>query len=150
MVKHIMPHWIGFVVLLLLQEVAIPHEVKWELSFQQATVIQLRYGNGQPFAFEAYELYPLGKELPEQVGRTNAQGQLIFIPGSQTDWRLKAYSEDGHGIDHLLTVANESSPIVLATISPLSRPLSLLVGLSILFGLFGLVQLLFARKQTNK
>jgi nickel transport protein len=123
------------------------HEIKVEISKQDAAVVRLTYADGQPFIFEAYELYQPGKEIPEQVGRTNAQGQIVFLPGAATEWRVKAYSADGHGIDQKLQVAAGGNAVAAGR-SELSRPLLLLSGLGIVFGIFGLIQL-DNRKKTS-
>jgi nickel transport protein len=125
------------------------HEIKLELSQQAAAVVQLAYADGQPFAFEAYELYHPNKEVPEQVGRTNGEGQIVFLPGTRTDWRLKAVSADGHGVDQILKVsiaATDGNHQPCQT-TGLPRTLLLVVGLGILFGLFGVVQLFLRKKQ---
>lgn len=125
------------------------HEVKLEQSSQSATVLRLSYADGQPLAFEAYELYLPGKETPEQVGRTNAQGQIVFLPGASAEWRVKAFSSDGHGIDQKLRLSTMPSAVQIspAAESGLSRGSLLLVGLGIIFGLFGLLQLSMKKKQ---
>ena len=125
------------------------HEILLDESRETATVLQLTYADGHPFAFEAYELYLPEKEVPEQVGRTNARGQAIFLPGAQIQWRLKAYSADGHGMDQIIEVAPGS--ITGAEEKPngeTPRWLLLLAGLGIIFGLFGIVQL-FQRKKPS-
>lgn len=125
------------------------HEVHLDSSRQEASVLRLVYADGKPFAFEAYELYQPGKDVPEQVGRTNAQGLVIFLPGSQSDWRLKAYSADGHGVDQTVKVlvGTADNPLP-ATSGQMPRMLLLAAGLGIVFGLFGLVQL-FTRKKSS-
>ena len=126
---------------------AMAHEVHLAESQQTAAVLQLTYADGKPFAFEAYELYPLGKDIPAQVGRTNADGQVVFLPGTQADWRLKAYSADGHGVDQSLKVTVTGGTAALATAhAELPRGLLLAAGLGIVFGLFGLLQLFFRKK----
>lgn len=126
---------------------ACAHEVKVDISNQSAAIVRLTYADGQPFTYEAYELYLPGKDIPEQVGRTNAQGQIVFLPGAQTEWRVKAYSADGHGIDRKLQVTAGGSAVAAGG-SELPRPLVLLAGLGIVFGIFGLAQL-FYRKKTS-
>jgi nickel transport protein len=123
------------------------HEVKVEISKQEAAIVSLAYADGHPFIFEAYELYQPGKDIPEQVGRTNAQGQIVFLPGAQTEWRVKAYTADGHGIDRKLQVTAGGN-VVATGGSELPRPLVLLSGLGIVFGIFGFIQL-FNRKNTS-
>jgi nickel transport protein len=131
---------------------AMAHEVHLAQSQQTAAVVRLTYADGKPFAFEAYELYPVGQEIPAQVGRTNGDGQVIFLPGTQGDWRLKAYSADGHGVDQSLKVSGGSGEAVAAgnagNAGELPRGLLLAAGLGIVFGLFGLVQLFFRKKSS--
>lgn len=138
------------IALALLTGQALAHEVKLEESSQPATVLRLSYADGQPFAFEAYELYQPGQDAPEQVGRTNARGEIIFLPGAQAEWRVKAFTGDGHGVDqrlHLKT-ATAASPTAPSNESALPRWSLLLTGLGVIFGLFGLVQLLVRKKQS--
>jgi nickel transport protein len=123
---------------------------------QPAAVVRLTYAGGAPFVFEAYELYRPGVAAPEQVGHTNARGELVFVPGAQAQWRLKAWSADGHGVDQVLTVpvAAEAGPGVQAVTVPAPpapggpRLLLLACGLALVFGVFGVVQLLVRRKRT--
>ena len=126
---------------------ASAHEVKVEIAKQDAAVVRLSYADGNPFAYEAYEIYPPGKDIPEQVGRTNAQGQIVFLPGAQTEWRIKAYTADGHGIDQKVHVAAGGSAVATGS-AELPRLLVLLAGLGVVFGLFGVVQLFFRRKSS--
>ncbi len=124
------------------------HEVKLEQSQQGAAVLQLSYANGEAFAFEAYELYRPGVDTPEQVGRTNARGQVVFLPGAQTQWRIKAFSADGHGVDQLLSVAAGGPQDSAQPGGGAPRTLLLAAGAGIVFGLFGLFQLFIRRKPT--
>lgn len=135
----------------LLAQQAAAHEVKLQTRQQAATVVSLSYADGEPFAFEAYELYLPGKDTPEQVGRTNATGQVIFLPGQHGEWRLKAFSADGHGVDQRLqlTSASAGDPVPASSAAEAPRALMLLAGGGVLFGLFGLAQL-FLRRNTHE
>lgn len=131
----------------LLGSVAWAHEVKLETTRQEASVVRLSYADGQPFAFEAYELYVPGKTTPAQVGRTTLHGQVVFLPGTRTEWRLKAYSADGHGVDEVIRVTVGATAGVTPAAAELPRTLLLASGLGIVFGLFGIFQL-FLRKRS--
>lgn len=125
------------------------HEVRLDVSEQAAAVLQLRYANGEAFAYEAYELYRPGKDVPEQVGRTSAQGQVVFLPGAQTQWRLKTFSADGHGVDRVITVAaGPSAPAAAPPPGEPPRAWLLAAGLGVVFGLFGVLQL-FVRRNSK-
>jgi len=134
--------------LLLLAVPALAHEVNIEQRADTAVVLRLSYADGQPFAFEAYELYAPGQNTPLQVGRTNAAGQIVFLAGEQRQWRLKAFSADGHGLDRTLEtrVATASTPMAAASAEPPPRWSLWLAGLGVIFGLFGLFQFTIRRK----
>lgn len=136
----------GILLLLLMWcEQASAHEIKVKISKQDAAVVRLSFADGSPFTFESYELFQPDKDIPAQVGRTNAEGQIVFLSGAQTEWRVKAYSGDGHGIDKLVKV--EAGGASSSTGSgELPRPLVMLSGIGIVFGIFGVIQLFFRKK----
>ena len=123
----------------------LAHEVVVATGTTSATVVQLNYADGQPFAFEAYELYPAGREIPVQVGRTDGAGRVVFVATAGQEYRLKAWSADGHGVEQ--TVLAEASGADVSNPPPASRAGLLLAGLGGIFGLFGLWQLYLRKKQ---
>jgi nickel transport protein len=127
---------------------AAAHEVHHDIAAAGAVMVRLTYADGSPYAYEKYELFPEGQEVPAQVGNSDSQGRVVFVPGETTNWRLKAYSADGHGVDLKFAapaIQVATTPAVAA--SP-DRATQVLIGLSLLFGLFGLVQLLLRRRKT--
>ena len=110
-----------------------------------AVIVELRYGDGRPFSYEAAEVYRPAESVPFLAGRTDANGRLAFVPDRPGEWRVRAYSEDGHGGDFTVTAGQEgpSSPPAAG----LGEVGGLAVGLSILFGLFGLWSLFLRKKR---
>ena len=109
-----------------------------------AVIVELRYGDGSPFSYEAAEVYRPGESVPFLAGRTDANGLLAFVPDRAGNWRVRAFSEDGHGGDFTVAAVPEGgSPGPSAGMGELG---GLAVGLSVLFGLFGLWSL-FLRKR---
>lgn len=43
-------------------------------------MIRLFYVDNTPFTFEGYEIYRDSEKLPFQVGRTDTQGRIAFLP----------------------------------------------------------------------
>jgi len=132
--------------------VALPaqaHEIRLDVAGASATVITLHYADDQPFAFEAYELYPAGSETPAQVGRTDGKGRIALLADTADtagEWRLKAWSADGHGVDRRITaLAGETATPAARAETP--RAALWLGGLGTIFGLFGLGQLYLGRKK---
>jgi nickel transport protein len=125
---------------------AAAHEVHHTVSQSGAVVIQLAYGDGTPFSFEGYEIFRAGEELPVQVGRTDVRGRIAFLPDAPGTWRLRAFADDGHGCD--VSFETSAASMVGAVDRPLyqrfTRPL---VGVSLIFGVFGLVSLFYRRRK---
>jgi nickel transport protein len=109
-----------------------------------ALVVELRYGDGSPFSYEAAEVFRPGEAVPFLAGRTDANGRLAFVPDRPGEWRVRAFSEDGHGGDFTVTAGAGAGPA--ASAPALDAVGGLAVGLSILFGLFGLWSLFLRRK----
>ena len=121
------------------------HQLSHEVQTGSAVIVELRYGDGSPFGYESAEVYRPAESIPFLAGRTDANGRLAFVPDRAGDWRIKAFSEDGHGGD--FTVATTGEGGTRAPSAGLGTLGGLAVGLSLLFGIFGLWSL-FWRKQS--
>lgn len=118
------------------------HEVHHTISTGNAVIVQLKYADNTPFAFEAFEAIPEGADTPAQVGRTDAEGRAVFAPGAVKHWRFKAYGADGHGIGLNFDVPEMSAANTGKDRDEAPNRASLvLFGLSLLLGVFGLYQL---------
>jgi nickel transport protein len=124
---------------------ASAHDLQHSIGEGAAVCVKLFFSDGNAFSFESYELYRAGEEIPFQVGRTDNQGRVVFIPDRPGTWRLKVFSEDGHGVDLSFTTGGEGG-VQDAGRPFLERHLRIVVGLSLIFGVFGLVDL-FARRR---
>ncbi len=123
------------------------HEVHHRIEASGAVLVTLSYANGQPFAYEKYALTPAGQETPQQVGNTDAQGRIAFVPGSVEKWRLQATSADGHGVNlDFSAPSTQASSGAAATDLATPRWLLTVLGLSLIFGIFGLIQLLTRKR----
>jgi nickel transport protein len=120
------------------------HALSHTVQQGNAVIVELRYGDGSPFSYEAAEVYRPGESVPFLAGRTDATGRLAFVPDRPGDWRIRAFSEDGHGGDFTVAAAVQGGSS--APSAGLGEVGGLAVGLSILFGLFGLWSLFLRRK----
>jgi nickel transport protein len=109
-----------------------------------AVIVELRYGDGSPFSYESAEVYRPGETVPFLAGRTDANGRLAFVPDRAGDWRVRAFSEDGHGGDFTVAAAPESG--AAAPSAGLGTVGGLAIGLSVIFGVFGIWSLFVRRK----
>lgn len=134
-----------FLLLMLWAETGLAHEIHHRIESAGAVVFHLDYADGRPFSYEAYELYADEKDVPAQVGRTDAMGRIVFLPGAARQWRIRAFSADGHGVDLRFEPPAVAGQAAAVTADP-SRFSLILFGLSLLLGGFGLYQLLLKRK----
>jgi nickel transport protein len=122
------------------------HDLQYSVSDAQAVVLKLFYIDNKPFAFEGYEIYRAGEKLPYQVGRSDAQGRIAFLPDRAGNWHVKAFSEDGHGLD--FTLATDSAARVESSEKPVyERYGRIVVGIAIILGLFGLINLFLKQRK---
>ncbi len=121
------------------------HDLQYTTTRATAVVVTLGYPDGSPFSYENFEVFPLGKEIPFQVGRTDARGRLAFLPPGPGRYQVRAMSEDGHGV--VFEVEADTAGLLVAAERPLyERYQRLFVGLGVLLGLFGLLMLFYPRK----
>jgi nickel transport protein len=133
-----------FPLLLLLAGPAPAHQLGHSVQTGTAVIVDLRYGDGSPFSYEAAEVFRPGEAIPFLAGRTDANGRLAFVPDRAGDWRIRGFSEDGHGGDFTVAAVPEGG--VSAPRAGLWEAGGLAIGLSVLFGLFGLWSLFLRKK----
>jgi len=139
---------IALLLCLWLPERAVAHDLRHSIEEGAAVTVKLSFADGNEFSFESYEVYHAGEEIPFQVGRTDALGRIVFRPDQAGSWRIKVFSEDGPGADFSLTTGAQGG-IESVDRSLFERNSRLVVGVSIIFGIFGLVSLFARRKGTE-
>lgn len=139
--------WKYILAVLLLAQVCLAHTVDCQIDRGTAVVITVRLGDDDA-SYSEYEVFaPSENETPFQLGRTDAKGRLAFLPSETGTWRVKVAADSQHGL-HGKEMNVEVSPDMTVEIS--SRPMvakhtRLVVGISILFGVFGLLSLFRSR-----
>mgnify|MGYP000920888386 FL=1 len=124
---------------------AAAHDLQYSVTAGQAVVVKLFYVDNKPFSFEGYEIYRQGEKLPYQVGRSDGQGRIAFLPDRAGAWRLKAISEDGHGLD--FTLRTDAAARIEAAEKPAyERYGRVVVGVAVILGLFGFLSLYVRNK----
>jgi nickel transport protein len=120
------------------------HSLNFSAQPGSAVIVELRYADGNPFSYESAEVYRPAETVPFLASRTDANGRLAFVPDRAGDWRVRAFSEDGHGGD--FTVAATPDDRSPAPSTGLGAAGGLTVGLAVIFGLFGLWSVFMRRK----
>lgn len=135
-----MPRWLP-AALLCIPLAAVAHELQHSVTDASATVITIDYPSGEPFAYENYELRFPGDRFPFQSGRTDARGRIAFVPNRAGQWRLRVFSEDGHGLATAIDVDSPGVARPTADSPGGGRSERVLAGVGFIFGLFGLLAL---------
>jgi nickel transport protein len=126
---------------------ALAHDLQYSVGGSQAVVIRMFYVDNTPFTFEGYEIIREGEKLPYQVGRTDSQGRIAFLPDRAANWRIKATSEDGHGLD--FKISTDAAAVLSGTEKPFyERYARIAVGVAVILGLFGFLSLYIKRKKS--
>lgn len=83
---------------------ASAHAMLHEVAEGEAVIVRLEFPGADQPVFEPYEVFAPGSETPFQTGRVNALGEISFRPDRPGTWRLRVFTEDGHGADISLEV----------------------------------------------
>lgn len=107
--------------------------------------INLFYADNTKFSFESYEIYsPENEKIPFQVGRTDKYGRIFFNPDKEGEWKINATSSDGHG--KKISINLKGKKLEEKNLSLYDRFGKIITGVSILFGIFGILSLIYRRK----
>ncbi|MCU7931254.1 MAG: hypothetical protein KZQ90_10665 [Candidatus Thiodiazotropha sp. (ex Codakia rugifera)] len=133
-----------FILLMSYTSIVQSHGIDMSIGRAEASIVTLRYHNNEPFANVSYELFVAESKHPYQSGRTDAQGRVVFFPGSIRQWRIRVFSKDGHGTDTPLEVDTDSISRNPGGESVLTTAY-LVLGIGILLSGFGLLLLTVKR-----
>lgn len=131
---------------------ASAHVVDYDVARHEGVVVTTRMG-GEEASYSEYEVFaPADQETPFQLGRTDALGRLIFLPNAPGTWVVKVKADSQHGVHGVVAEVDVDDQGVVKDISqPLvATHTRLLIGISLLIGIFGLISLARARGQASK
>jgi len=125
------------------------HQVQYQVG-QGGVVVEVWYEGVPPVPMKgAYvKVFPpeVGEEF--QKGRTDARGRFCFFPDRKGKWEVLVNDGQGHGATVEVLV---DEGLRLKTSGQRAMPISLklAVGLSLIFGLFGVLSLFWGRQRRN-
>jgi nickel transport protein len=133
----------ALLLLLLMSLPIVAHTVDYQVESKSAVVVTLRFGD-KAAILSKYQVFAPSLDEPVQIGRTDAQGRIAFLPTEPGLWRVKVSTDLEHGlhgtnvdieVDQDMVVKSVSQPLV-------ATHTRLVVGVSLLFGVFGLWSLI--------
>ncbi len=124
------------------------HGLEYRYGLEPALVVTLTDEDGHSFSFRDYEVFRAGEQTPYQVGRTDGQGRIAFLPDRAGAWRVRAISEDGHGIDFVLQADAADRPAGVEK-PAFERYGRLAFGVALILGLFASLGLYLKRTRAR-
>lgn len=123
---------------ILFSAILFAHNLQHTVSYEEAVVVSFSFASEGDFSYQSYEVYAPGEEIPFQVGRTDSLARVVFLPESKGKWKIKAFSEDGHGkiIEIEVQKSGMGEKKVLKSGSMVGRAL---LGLLLLLGIFAFI-----------
>nr|WP_321267364.1 hypothetical protein [uncultured Sulfurimonas sp.] len=131
--------------LITLTTLLFSHNLNHNISQKQSIVISFSFAQEDDFSFQSYEVYAPNSEIPFAVGRTDALSRLSFLPNIQGKWRVKAFSEDGHG--KVVEVEVDEQMQTKADANHTYTFEKALIGIMLLLGVFGLIYIKKGKKK---
>ncbi len=141
----------GMLVLLLglgLPGSGLAHGVDTAVGDSRAVVVTVTHEDGSPLAFEPFEVFAPEGSAVFASGRTDRLGRVVFVPDQAGDWRVMVAGADGHGAALTVPVDAAMLPAAAGPVAAAgNRPWQAVTGVAIIFGAFGLVALIQARRR---
>jgi nickel transport protein len=122
----------------------LSHTVNYEVQ-QKGMAARVFYSAHEPASYSEYELFGPGDAQPHQIGRTDKNGMVAFVPDRPGVWKIKVLGESAHGfhgvtielkVDNAVNLESFSKPLV-ATSTKMITGVSLIIGV---FGIYGLIK----------
>jgi len=142
------PWLYAWALLLAASGMAHAHGMFHEIGKREAVVINAEFDDGEPVSYAQVKVYsPGGKEIEHQNGRTDKNGCFAFVPDRSGEWEILVDGGMGHRIQAAFAV-NEASEIRETQDTGRACPTwqRVATGLSLIFGVSGLIMYVGARK----
>ena len=122
------------------------HGVVYEIKGDKAVIIKVTYDDGEPMSYAEIEIFsPDNKDIEYQNGRTDKNGSFAFLPDQIGGWKIIVNDGMGHGV--VTEVEVKEAMKIETTAKGWPRLQKLITGISIIWGLAGLIFYFKMRKK---
>ena len=102
-------------------------------------IVTAEYDTGEPMSYAKTKIIAPNSKLTFQSGRTDRNGRFCFFPDTPGEWKIIVDDEIGHRLELSILINKDMKPIEnLIEQNPLSIPIRALIGISFIFGIFGI------------
>lgn len=124
------------------------HGVDYEIKEGKAVVLRVGYDDGEPMIYAEVKIFsPGNKDIEHQNGRTDKNGCFAFLPDQIGEWKVIVNDGTGHGV--VTEVEVKEAMKIEATAKGWSRRQKLITGISIIWGLAGLILYFKVRRRIS-
>ena len=119
----------------------LAHGVEGWAEKAEAWCVTAMYDDGEPMGYAAVEVTSPASGIAFQTGRTDGNGQFAFLPNTEGDWEVVVEDGMGHRLALDIPVSGDvdeeetAAPTVSTTRQ--NRPMGVVAGISVIFGLCG-------------
>lgn len=122
------------------------HSINYHVE-NKGVSVRVFYSENDPASYSSFEIFGPGDKIHYQIGRTDKNGFVTFLPDRKGKWRITVFGESDHGFHgtQIEVVVNESLFMESFKKPLVARFTKLFVGMSLIFGTFG-IWALFLKK----
>ena len=121
------------------------------LVIEGGSGIEARYDSGQPISDAEVEVYsPADPDTIFQAGSTDKNGRFLFFPDSDGEWKIKINDGMGHGGTRSIIIKDSEIVVNAEGENPPGRSIKILSGLSVIFGITGILFFFLARREARR
>ncbi len=132
------------------------HDLQTQAQMMDRFVLfQASYEGSEAASFAAVSVHAPDAADPHadayQTGRTDAEGRFVFIPNTTGKWKITVDDEMGHRVTQDVMVTDlAGAPLPSASNQTSARTTidRLVIGLSVIFGVTGLLTAFLQRRKT--
>ena len=117
------------------------HDLQYQVEAGPPVVLNFFFPDNSKFSYENFEIRAPGEAAIFQKGRTDRLGRVALLPDRQGIWRVRVFSDDGHGADVEVNVGPNQT-VTNYSRSLFDRYSRVFVGAGFIFGSFGLLILI--------
>ncbi len=117
------------------------HGIRGEIISKTGTLVKAEYDDGESMSYAAVEIFCCEKKLPYQTGRTDRNGQFLFLPDKPGIWDITVKDDMGHQLQLKTSIGEnnlvrESRDNHLQSCTRYQKALTGIAVLSIIFSFF--------------
>ncbi|SPD72903.1 conserved hypothetical protein [uncultured Desulfobacterium sp.] len=120
------------------------HGTIGHVALSQGHMITAEYDDGEPMGYAAVEIKGPGSDIAFQTGHTDRNGRFMFFPDREGRWQIVVQDGMGHRVSLVSDVSGEKPGTKDTDESShskapgMTRAQKAVMGISIIFGIFGL------------